>query len=153
MMRRLRTLVAHDEAQSLLEFALVVPFLIVLIAACVDFGFYMYDANLIANAARAGVQYGSQNSRAAADIPGMIAAAQGEVGNIVVTVNPTACTCGGGSATTCPSNPNYNCPADYVATFVQVQVQNTQPFSSLVALPGLSNFLIVNKTAVEQVSP
>lgn len=148
---RIRRFEAADDAQSILELAIALPFFLLLLTGCVDFGRYMYDGILIGNAARAGVQYGSQNALTAADIVGMQQAAAADVGHLVVTVSPSSCQCGNGGASTCPAS--YLCPVNYVGTFVQVQVKNTNPFTPLVNIPGLTNALTITRTAIAQVSP
>lgn len=147
-----------EDGQSLVEFAIVAPFLLVLLTACVDYGRYMYDGILIGNAARAGVQYGSESQNSAADYSGMRSAAIGDATTLGLTAVATSCTCGNNAANTCPppnppTTPTYICPADYTALFVQVTVSNTIPFQPLISLPGLTNSLTITRTAVAQVSP
>jgi Flp pilus assembly protein TadG len=48
---------AAEQGQSLVEYAFMVPFLVLLIVNCVNFGAFIYDWIEVANAARAGVQY------------------------------------------------------------------------------------------------
>ena len=49
---RTRTLVRCESGTSLVEFAIVLPFLALLLIGLIDFGRYTYDAVLAANAAR-----------------------------------------------------------------------------------------------------
>ena len=153
MRRSMRRLIRNDRAQSIVEFALAMPFLILLVAGVIDFGLFMYDANIIGNAARAGVQYGSQDAISSADYLGMRNAATVEAGKIAVDTTATSCSCGGTTtASTCPPSPIYTCPADYIATFVQVTVSNHSALPALVSLPGL-DVTTIKRTAVAQVSP
>lgn len=146
-----------NEAQAIVEFAVAVPFILLLLTGCIDFGRYMYDGILIGNAARAGVQYGSQNAIAARDSTGMIAAALADAGNLGVTPAATSCYCGGASASTCLTTStitwNVTCPTDYIATFVQTKVTNTTPFKPLIGVPGLITSLTISRIAYAQVSP
>lgn len=150
--RSLRRLTRNDRAQSIVEFALAAPFLILLVAGVIDFGLFMYDANVIGNAARAGVQFGSRDAIRSADYLGMRNAAMAEAASIGIVASATSCQCGGGSASSCPPSPIYTCPADYVATFVQVTVNNKNALPAVVSLPGLG-VTTITRTAVAQVSP
>ena len=148
----MRRFAQSDRAQSIVEFALAMPFLILLVAGVIVFGLFMYDANVIGNAARAGVQYGSRDANRSADYLGMRNAAAAEAGNIVIDATATSCSCGGNVASTCPPSPIYTCPTDYIATFVQVTVNNHNALPAVLALPGLT-VTTITRTAVAQVSP
>ncbi len=48
---------AAEQGQALIEYAFMVPFLLLLIVNCVNFGAFLYDWIEVANAVRAGAQY------------------------------------------------------------------------------------------------
>lgn len=55
-------------AATAVEFALILPVLLTLILACVDFGRFPHTHIAVTNAARAGAGYGSQNPTTAATV-------------------------------------------------------------------------------------
>lgn len=171
--RRLRAFSRSDSGQSILEVAIVAPVLVLLLAGTYDVGRYMYDGIEIANAARAGVQYGAQNLVAANQYGGIIAAvtsdapemklqttAPSDVSSgpqaipstdpptsfLVCACDSTPATlgpCTGGSAVTCGAN-------DRVDTFVQVVVSHT--FTPTFSLPGLPSSLTITRTAIQELN-
>ncbi|MGA2760569.1 MAG: TadE/TadG family type IV pilus assembly protein [Candidatus Cybelea sp.] len=139
---RTRTLVRCESGTSLVEFAIVLPFLALLLIGLIDFGRYTYDAVLAANAARAAVQYGAQNLEKAKDYAGMRAAGAADAPTLSgLTVTPNAyCSVSGvtGSCTT----------AGAVA-YVQVNASGT--FSPLIKYPGLPASVPVTGSALMRV--
>jgi Flp pilus assembly protein TadG len=83
---------------ALVEFALILPFMLVITLGIIAIGRYAYFGMVVANAARAGASYGAQrNGGASEDTAGITAAAQADasgngVGTITtVTVPPSNC--------------------------------------------------------------
>ena len=64
-----------ERGTSLLEFALVLPILLLLLLGVIEIGRYAEMSIQVASAARAGAQYGAQNLATAADSPGIQTAA------------------------------------------------------------------------------
>lgn len=63
-MRRIR----REQGASAVEFALVLPLLLVLVLGAIDWGYYLFTAEIVGNAAREGARAGSlqaQNDAAA----------------------------------------------------------------------------------------
>src|SRR4029077_4635128 len=84
--------VAHSECgQSLVELALLTPILLLLVIGTVEMGRYAYLAIMVANAARAGADYGAQNPTTAGvgSQPAMVAAALADISDIA-SLSPTA---------------------------------------------------------------
>jgi Flp pilus assembly protein TadG len=81
-----------DRAQSLVEFALVLPVLLILALAAVDYGRAYFDYISVTNAARNGAVFASASEEAAADEAGIRSAVLNELGevqdgdSVVVTV-------------------------------------------------------------------
>jgi Flp pilus assembly protein TadG len=139
---RTRTLVRCESGTSLVEFAIVLPFLALLLIGLIDFGRYTYDAVLAANAARAAVQYGAQNLQKAEDKLGMKAAAAADAPNLpglTVTPNPY-CSVSGVNAT---------CTTAGAVAYVQVVA--TGNFTPLVKYPGLPSTVTVTGSALMRV--
>ena len=77
-LRPLRALLSSERAQSMVELALLTPLLLILIVGGVEMGRYASLSILVANAARAGAQYGAQSLANAADTTGIQCAVQNE---------------------------------------------------------------------------
>ena len=116
-----------ESGAALVEFrGSLAPVLSFLLIGIVDFGRFMYDGILAANAARAGVQYGAQTLITAKDTSGQQTAATNDaagLSGLTATASQPWCEING-SATTCGT-------ANSVA-FVKVTV--TGSFSPLIGL-------------------
>ncbi len=75
MLKRLRRLVRSDKGTSMVEFAIIAPVFIFLLIGLIEISRFAFFALLAANAARAGAQYGAQNTTTASDSASMTAAA------------------------------------------------------------------------------
>lgn len=74
-MRRLMNVTGDERGAALVETALITPMLLALMIGIVEVGRYADYSIKVTNAARAGVQYGSQNPVTAFDLTGMQSAA------------------------------------------------------------------------------
>src|SRR6266851_9594274 len=92
-----------SRGQAAVELALCMPLLLALFIAVAETGRAFYIAISVANAARAGVQYGSQNLSTAADNAGMQAAATNDAPNLTGMIATAShfCKCSNGTASTC----------------------------------------------------
>lgn len=123
-----------ERGQSVAELALLLPILVLLLAA-VDFARLYYTWMAVTDAARVGAQYGAQSQAAAADVAGMEQAACGSMQDIPCAPGTNAiassfCQCSG--ATVSCSNPG---PCTYLQHFVQVTTNAS--FSTVVPYPGI----------------
>ena len=102
--RRRREQCWHGQAS--VELALSVPLLLMMFLVVVETGRAFYIAISLSNAARAGVQYGSQNLTTAGDNAGMQAAAANDAPNLVaMTATATHfCVCSDGSRVDVPGD-------------------------------------------------
>jgi Flp pilus assembly protein TadG len=124
-----------EGGQSLLELALVLPMLLLLLVGTIEIGRLAYYSIVVANAARAGAQYGAQNLITAADTPGITTAAGNDAGIAGLAVGVTH-TCGctgtvggvGGLTPACPAAPPCTLPNH---ALVYIQVTTTYPFTPL----------------------
>jgi Flp pilus assembly protein TadG len=134
--KRRTTRRAAQAGQALLEVALLTPLLLLLAVGIIEIGRYAYYSILVADAARAGAQYGAQNLATAADTAGIKTAAENDGQNLPelkVTVQHE-CGCTGSSiGGTCPAtgcaSPNH--------ALVYVKVTVTGKFNSLFKYPGI----------------
>ncbi len=145
-----------ERGQTLLEFALMAPFLLLLLTGVVELGraiFYTVEVN---NAATAGVEYGAQSEISAQDYTGMQNAAANDAHFPGMTATPlNGCTCDNGAGTSCsypiPAGAcmNFSCPMGQVVECVQVTTQaNIVP---LFHFPGLPTSYQANGVAVMRV--
>jgi Flp pilus assembly protein TadG len=110
--------------QTVVELAMLLPLLLVLCVGVIEIGRYAYFDILIANAARAGAQYGAQSLIQAADLNGITAAAQNDGLNGMTVTAIQECGCPGGTPGACPTT----APC---AQQVYVQVTASDTYNSL----------------------
>jgi Flp pilus assembly protein TadG len=149
--KRVKTRRPAQSGQALLEVALVTPLLLLLAVGIIEIGRYAYYSILVADAARAGAQYGAQNLATAADNAGIRAAAENDGQNLAplnVTVQHE-CGCTGSSiggacpATSCAS-PNH--------ALVYVKVTVSGKFNSLFKYPGIPSSISCDSTELMRVA-
>ena len=75
---------------ALTEFALTIPLAFVLFIGILDFGRVFYTAMTVSHAARAGVQYGAQNSLTSGDFAGMRDVVTNAAADVNRNITPTA---------------------------------------------------------------
>jgi Flp pilus assembly protein TadG len=149
--KRRTTRRAAQAGQALLEVALVTPLLLLLAVGIIEIGRYAYYSILVADAARAGAQYGAQNLATAADTAGIKTAAENDGQNLSelkVTVQHE-CGCTGSSiGGTCPAtgcaSPNH--------ALVYVKVTVTGKFNSLFKYPGIPQSIDCDSTELMRVA-
>jgi Flp pilus assembly protein TadG len=138
----------QDHGTSVLEMALLTPLLLLLLLGIIEVGRYAELGILVANAARAGAQYGAQNQTTAADPTGMQNAAVNDAQGAITTSQVTAVELCGCSASTlgsaCPV-PSACATPLYPITYVQVRTQGT--YNSLFHYPGIPTSLTVSGAA------
>ena len=144
-MRQTRTL---SRAQASVELALSLPLLLMMFLVVIESGRAFYIAICLANAARAGVQYGSQNLTTAGDTAGMQSAATSNAPNLSgMTATATHfCKCSDGSASTCLST---DCAASH--RLVYTQVNTSASYAPLISFMGILPSMTVPGKAVMRV--
>ena len=144
-----RIILAEERGQSLFEFAILTPVVLILLIGAIEIGRLAYLSILVNNAAHAGVQFGAQNLATAADNTGMQNAALND-GQNIAGLTATAshfCSCADGSSSSCQ-------PSDCAGShrLVYVQVNTTGQFQSLFSYPGFPSSYTVNGQAVMRVA-
>jgi|KBSSwiStaDraftv2_1062776.scaffolds.fasta_scaffold696952_2 Flp pilus assembly protein TadG len=131
---------------ALLEAGLMAPVLFLLLSGVVDLGRAFYFADISANAARAGAQFGILSAANAWNTAGIEAAARAEapeLPNAVMAVVVTPyCQNSGGGYVTCSTTPNAE---EYV------QVNATISYNLVIPWPGLTNPLSITGSSVMRV--
>ncbi|HKU67719.1 MAG TPA: TadE/TadG family type IV pilus assembly protein [Candidatus Baltobacteraceae bacterium] len=156
----MRRLSSSQAGVALVEFAIALPFLLIVMMGIVEMGRLAYYNILVGNAAYAGAFYGSSNLRTAADTSGMTAAAikDGQnVPQISVSAPTSFCECynsstGSASSLSCSLNGSTCSSGTHRIMYVQVTVSgrintlfNYRPL-------GLPNPWTITRTATIRVS-
>ena len=131
--------------QSPVEMALALPALVLLLVVVGDFARVLYASIGVANAARAGVQYGAQSYVTAINYTGMQTAAVND-GQNIAGISATAtdfCMCNGDKVACSPPG----CAEPQL--FVQVTTQAT--FTTLLNYPGIPSPIPLKSTAIMEV--
>jgi TadE-like protein len=162
-----------ESGQTLLEFAFMLPFMMLLLLGVAEIGRAAFITIKINNAATAGAEYGSQNSTTASqttitgpkmsipqaalcDANGDIAGAC-QITGILLPANITAtngCTCDTGNGTSCNPMPaacpsNFSCASGQVVECVNVTTY--AQFSPLFHYPGLPTTYSAHGNATQRV--
>ncbi len=138
-----------EAGQALVEFAFVLPALVLVLLGAAEFARLAYAAIEVSNAAKAAVQYGAQSVAQAADTAGMTTAAQNEAYNLTgltVTLGAASCICSDGSTSTCLST---DCANSHIESILTVNTSAT--FDPLIHLPGLPTTFTLHGYAVQKV--
>jgi Flp pilus assembly protein TadG len=109
---------------AVIEFAIVTPLMLFLVAAVVDYTLLMRAAIAVGDAARAGAQYGSLSTTNASNISGIQTAALNAAPDIpgITATAAKVCQCSNGTTVNCSGG---TCPSGPVRTYVQVTVKTT----------------------------
>jgi Flp pilus assembly protein TadG len=160
-----------QSGQALVEFAFVVPMLLLLLLGIVEIGRYAYISILIGNAARAGAAYGAQSNGLSNDQTGIANAADydfagatsgptklnGQSVSLLTVSSTTSCGCdSSGTITTygCTATNAGNCPllgspsGNWV---IMVNVTASGTFNALFSFPGIPGSLVISRTATMRV--
>jgi Flp pilus assembly protein TadG len=135
-----------------IELALLLPLLLLIALGAIDFGRVFYMSVEVANAARAGVQYGAQSTATSQDYPGMVNAAKNDAPDISgMTASATRwCECSGSSTTfDCSQNNCLNSNPKVPEIYVQVSTQAT--FNTMMKYPGIPTTILLSKQATMRV--
>ena len=155
----------NERGQAILEFALMLPCLMLLSVGVIEIGRAIYYTIEVNNAATVGVEYGAQGVCCETDASGMQTKAMADAVNLPsMTASATwGCTCDEGAGTSCtyPVPPTSSCAAPkksdgtdctspaHIITCTQVSTQAT--ISPLFHYPGLPSSYAANGKAVMRV--
>ena len=135
---RNRTRGRGDRAQSLVEFALVAPFLIILMLGVIDYGRVYFAYVSVTNGARTGADFASSGESAAEDIDGIRSAALAETLELL---------------NTSPENPQVSVETGTDSqgrAYADVTMQYT--FTTIFPWPGLPSSMDVVRTVRARVA-
>lgn len=136
-----------------MELALLLPILTMLLLGTVDLGRLAYMSIEVSNAARAGVQYGQQNSSTWADITGMQTAATNDAADLAGANNGNLtavatywCQCSDGTVVTPNCSPQPSCSANHRVDYVKVVA--TATYKPWFPCPGVPSSTSLTSQAV-----
>ena len=118
----------RDDAQSLVELALLMPLFILLLLGSAAFAQFAWAAVLTSNAARAGASFGAVNPNNAANSDGIKAAAAADSVNLtgLTTTPTTSCACSDGTTIQDCKNSLSLCPSPKtIINYVTVNTTST----------------------------
>jgi Flp pilus assembly protein TadG len=143
-----------ESGDSLVELGLLLPILTMLLVGTVDLGRFAYMSIEVANAARAGVQYGQQNATTWADTTGMQTAATNDAPDLVGANNGNLtavatywCQCSDGTFVTPSCNSGTpSCATTHRVNYVKVVT--TATYKAWFACPGIPSTATLTSQAV-----
>lgn len=140
----------HERGQSLAELALLMPILMISMMGIIEISRVAYYSIEVSNAARAGVQYGAQNSATASDSTGMQTAATNDAANItgLVATGSHFCKCSNGGSTSCLSN---TCTSG-TRLLEYVNVTTSVTVNALFRYPGIPRTFTLSGSSTERVA-
>ena len=159
-----------QSGQALVEFAFILPVLLILVLGVIEVGRYAYIAILLGNAARAGAAYGSQSVAFAADTTGIQAAADYDFAGTTSGTTTTnglpysaltvtsSFTCGCDNAGTitsyaCSGTATAGkCPVGGGHWVIVLSVTASGTYSSLFNYPGIPTSISLSRTATMRVA-
>ncbi len=118
-----------ERGAAVVEFALVLPLLLMLLVGAIDWGWYFYLREVVTNAAREGARVGSVSTSGAA-----ATAAEGAANAYLTNLGLT-----GGSATA--TTPDVSLPGGSIAHSVRVVVTYTAGSLTGFGLPGFESLV------------
>ena len=131
VMASLRLVRACQHGSAAIEFALTMPFLIVLLVGLFDFGASVMNAMALEAAARVGAQYALSQPTDTAGIAAAVSAATRLDPSTLTITSSNFCECPDGSSVACTDS----CGTNVIPRrFVTVQV--TQQFTSILPYPA-----------------
>jgi Flp pilus assembly protein TadG len=147
-LRRLARGFVGQQAQSLLEISLMLPVILLTMVGAIELGRVAYASIEVCTAARAGVQYGSQNEGTAGSAAAMETAATSDANLTGVTATASySCRCSDGTTTSCTSN---TCTS---GTHLEeyVTVNTSYSMNSLFKYPGIPQTYTLTGSATMRV--
>ncbi len=134
-----------EKGGALLELAVVMPLLILLAIGVMDFGRVFARSIVVANAARAGAEFGAQSGATTVDtaVINQFARQDGQGVSTLRVTSQRICRCGGTGVVGCTSS----CSAGYgpVRVFIEVTARDT--VAMILSYPGLASRVPIARTA------
>jgi len=141
-----------ERGSAIVELVVIAPLLLLLLIGLIEVGRIGNYAIQVANAARAGAQFGAQDQATASDLQGQqnAATADAQVPGVTASAAPTFCQCADGTASACLQS---DCATSHRLQWVQVTATGTftTALNSKFLPPPLRN-ITISQTATERVA-
>ncbi|HYN80371.1 MAG TPA: TadE family protein [Gemmatimonadaceae bacterium] len=147
--RTLKAMRRSETASAAVELAVILPVLALLAIIASDFARVYFTGITVANAARAGAQYGAQSTATSGDTAGMNLAARQDGANagVVAVTSRSFCRCDAGEVADCTVG---DCGA-YGVYRLYVEVTATKAVSMVFRYPGMPTSYSFSRTATLRV--
>ena len=147
--RRLSQFRQSERGGAMVELAVVLPVLILIAIGVMDYGRVYFTSIAVANAARAGAEWGAQGEGGAfatktAEIQAFAQNDGSEVGTITITSN-RVCRC---FSTVVTCSTTSDCGGGYGGAAEFVEVTATKVVPLLLKYPGIPTSITVSRTAI-----
>ena len=141
---------SRESGQSLVEFALCMPLLMIILLGIAEFGWLAYNLIELRNAANAGAHYAAQTVITAADTTGIQTAVNNDAFDFsgITATSSNACSCSDGTAITCKNFAACVVPARIIHT---VTVTTQKAVTPPIKVPGLPTSFTMHGTATMRV--
>jgi len=147
-LRKISLLGYATAGQSLVEFVLIVPLLVILLVGAIEIGRLAYYAIAVTNASRAAVQFGAQNYATAGNTTGIKQAAVDDFGSPMLSPDNVTksffYTWEDGTPADCD---NIDCNATGNRFIPYLKVTTQLQLMSLIGFPGLPASFVLNGEA------
>jgi Flp pilus assembly protein TadG len=136
-----------ESGQALVETAVAVVLLTTVLVGGAELARVAYAAIEVANAARAGAQYGTQSGHTVSDTTGIQTAAATDASNLTgfSATSSYTCVCSDGTASTCQAT---DCANSHIEQTLTVNTQAT--FDPIIHLPGLPRTYTLKGRAIQK---
>jgi Flp pilus assembly protein TadG len=139
---------------ALLELAVVMPILLMLVVGTIDFGRVFYRGMAVAQAARAGAEFGAQNTGASANEAGIKNAAITSVASDLTLVDgdiawSRSCECATDTGVFSATSPANDCSASCAVgshLVIAVNVTVTKGFTTIISYPRIPHTVTITRT-------
>lgn len=150
--RTIAAAVVDSSAVAAVEFALILPILVLMTLAAIDFSFYIGTRIELEQAVRAGGQYALEDPTDTATITSSVQGAT-DLASVSVSVGSLACVCPGGATTPCRGDANYTrCTGNIVpAAFLTISGTTTHDPLFFSYLPWFSANMTVQQNLTMRV--
>jgi Flp pilus assembly protein TadG len=136
----------NERGSGFLEAALILPLMLLMCCGVMDFARVVYAGVEVANAARAGVQFGALTPGNSGNTAGMVSAAQADAADLgssnVTATASNFCACTGVTGTVSCST---TCVGATPNGYVSVTANYT--FNTVVTYPGVPSQVVLSRTA------
>ncbi|HEU4340263.1 MAG TPA: TadE/TadG family type IV pilus assembly protein [Candidatus Binatia bacterium] len=150
-----KLIIKHEKwnrGQALIELTLLLPLLVLILLGTIDFGRVFFQSMALAQAARAGAQYGAQSVDKSSDTAGMQGAAVDAGQDIGLALTDVTSArryflCGGGDTNEYTVEPVSPPCGDGKPAMIYVEVTVQKTFTTMFNYPGFPHSINLNRTA------